>query len=287
MTTHYARLAGRKILRVGGEQAADFLQGLVSNDVTEARGDRAVFAALLTPQGKFLHDFFITEGPEGLVLETDGARLEDLKKRLTLYRLRSKVALEAAGDDQTVWAVWGDEADKAADLPVGTAYADPRLAALGTRIIATGDPTAALEGAGFQAATEDDHGLWRLRLGVPEGASDLKAESSGLLESNYDALNAISWTKGCYMGQELTARTHYRGLVKRRLVAIAYDGEAPAAGADLLSDGKTAGEVRSARGGAGIASLKLSMLNDQGTAILATQEGQQVTARLPDYLPAE
>lgn len=284
MTTYFTKLENRRILLVGGEQAAEFLQGLVSNDVTRAHGSQAVFATLLTPQGKFLHEFFIVEGPGGLLLETDGGRIEDLKKRLSLYRLRSKVTLEVAGEDLSVWAVWGPGATEIVSQPHGTAVMDPRLAALGVRIITKDDPGEALAAAGLEPASAVDYDLWRLRHAVPEGSADLKPESSALLESNYDALNAIAWDKGCYMGQELTARTRYRGLVKRRLVGIGYEGAALEPGSALSANGRQVGEVRSTREGIGMASLRLDALDEGGRAELTAGDGRAVTAHLPDYV---
>ena len=140
----------------------------------------------------------------------------------------------------------------------GIAYVDPRLASLGVRVILpSADAEQDLRNAGATAESADRYDSHRLALGVPEGGRDLVVEKSTLLESNYDALNAISWDKGCYLGQELTARMKYRGLVKKRLMPVAVGGTLPAAGTPITLDGREVGEMRSGRDGFAIALLRL------------------------------
>ncbi len=225
--TRLAALPERGVIEVGGEDRIDFLQGLISNDVTLAAPGQAVWAALLTPQGKYLADFFILADADRLLLDCERAQIPMLLQRLSRFRLRSKVALRVV-DDLSVYAAWDG-------APTGQAIAapDPRLPAAGWRVLsATPLPTTALQ------VDWDRH---RLALGLPDGSRDLEAEKSVLLEAGFDELNGVSWTKGCYMGQELTARTKYRGLVKRRLVPVTVAGSLPAA--------RHAGAARRRRGG--------------------------------------
>jgi len=269
------RFGDRGVLRISGTDGADFLQGLTSNDVRRVGPDRALFSALLTPQGKYLHDFCIVALDDSLLLDCEGARRADLLRRLKVYRLRSKVALDDVTDGTAVAAAIGDGAAAAFGLPAepgaatafgeGVAYVDPRRAALGVRLLlprAAAD--AALAGTGLTEADPAEYDRLRLSLGVPDGSRDLAVEKATLLESNYDALHAISWDKGCYMGQELTARTKYRGLVKKRLVPVAVEGPLPAPGTPVLLDGREVGELRTGRDGLALALLRLDALERSG-----------------------
>ena len=262
------RLPQRGVLRISGEDRETFLQGLVSNDVRRVAADRAEFGALLTPQGKYLHDFFIAAVGDAWLLDCEGPRADDLFRRLRLYKLRSRVDLAVASADWTVATVFGpgaaaalalgNQAGAARPLAGGAAFVDPRLDKLGVRLIlpaATAD--AALAEIAATAADPNAYDDHRLALGVPDGSRDLHLEKSTLLEANYDALGAISWDKGCYMGQELTARTRYRGLLKRRLVPVTLDGPLPEPGTPIRAGEREVGEIRSGRGTRAIALLRL------------------------------
>jgi len=263
-------LAARGVLAVAGPDRRGFLQGLVSNDVGKLAADRAVYAALLTAQGKYLHDFIMIEQDDEIRLDAEAARLADLKRRLSMYRLRAKVDI-VERPELAVAAVFGDAALAALGLPAregaaqpcegGVALTDPRLAALGGRIIAGRERIADLQQrfAPAEAAGYDRH---RLALGVPDGSRDLVAEKSILLEAGFDELNGVDWQKGCYVGQELTARTKYRGLIKRRLFPVEIDGAAPVPGTILTAGGQEAGEMRSSQDGLGLALLRLDAIAD-------------------------
>ncbi|WPB84524.1 CAF17-like 4Fe-4S cluster assembly/insertion protein YgfZ [Sediminicoccus rosea] len=241
-----AILTERAVLEVTGEDRLAFLQGLVSNDVTLAAPGRAVWTALLTPQGKWLADFFLTAEADRLLLDAEAAQAGMLMQKLLRFRLRSKVALAPLAG-WVVQAGWGD-----ALMPAG-ATPDPRLAEAGWRW-PTPSPLPA-------DALPDDYDAHRLSLGLPDGSRDMQAEHSVLLEAGFDELHGVSWSKGCYMGQELTARTKYRGLVKRRLVPVAVEGPLPARGTPVTQGGAELGEMRSGRAGRGLALLRLPALS--------------------------
>jgi len=209
-------LEHRGVLRVGGADRRSFLQGIVSNDVERASAERAVWAAFLTPQGKFLHEFIVVEQESAFLLDCEAERAADLQRRLKLYKLRAQVTLEAA-DDLAVAVLFGTDALALLDLPAepgrarglagGLAYVDPRLPELGARaILPRAEAQEVLNGAGFAEATLADYDALRIAAGVPDGSRDLEIEKSTLLESGFDELHGIDWDKGCYMGQELTAR---------------------------------------------------------------------------------
>ncbi len=200
--TKIAALPARGVIAVTGEDRVGFLQGLVSNDVAAAEPGRAVWAALLTPQGKWLADFFILSDGERLLLDCERAHLPMLQQRLTRYRLRSRVALNDA--DLSVFAAWDGEPDVG-----GIAARDPRLPEAGWRgacqqpaeLRPTPQRTTGIVTVSVSAC-RTDRAIWSFR------------KKSILLEAGFDELNGVSWSKGCYMGQELTARTKYRGLAE-------------------------------------------------------------------------
>ncbi len=262
----FAVLEGRGVLSVSGPDRVSFLQGLVSNDVEKAGPGCAVYAALLTPQGKFLYDFFIVEAEDALLLDCERSGIEGLKKRLNMYKLRADITLEDRSEDWSVAAVFDGDTFEAAVEGVAV-FADPRLAKAGVRcILPRTEAPAILEKAGFDAADETDYDHLRLTLGLPDGSRDMVVEKSTLLESGFDELGGVDWDKGCYMGQELTARTKYRGLVKKRLMPVSFDGPPPEAGTQVTQDGKDVGEVRSSiateEGGIGLALMRLEALEN-------------------------
>jgi folate-binding protein YgfZ len=244
-----AFLPDRGVLEVAGPDRAAFLQGLVSNDVAEIRGGQAVWAALLTPQGKWLADFFVMATPDALLLDAEAAQVPMLAQRLARFRLRAKVTLRDASAEWRVHAAWDEE-----EPPPGLAVRDPRLPQAGWRVLAT----SALDGA----TGAQDYDRHRLALGLPDGSRDMESEKSVLLEAGFDELHGVSWSKGCFMGQELTARTRYRGLVKRRLVPVAVAGPLPARGTPVLDlAGAEVGEMRSGRDAQGLALLRIEALD--------------------------
>ena len=261
----FVLLEQRAVLAVAGADRHTFLQGLVSNDVGKLAAGQAAYAALLTAQGRYLHDFIMVEIDDAIWLDAERSRLDDLKRRLSLYRLRAKVAF-AERPDLGVAAVFGDGVAAALELPAepgatrpqhgGVIMVDPRLAALGARVIAERGRLTGIAAA-FMPAVFADYDRHRLALGVPDGSRDLVPEKSILLESGFDELNGVDWQKGCYVGQELTARTKYRGLIKKRLFPVRIDGPSPAPGTIVNLDGKEAGEMRSSRDGLGLALLRL------------------------------
>jgi folate-binding protein YgfZ len=282
-----AYLPGRGAVAVRGPDAVPFLQGLVSNDVTGLAPGEARWAALLTPQGKWLADFFLLAAPEGLLLDCERAQAPMLAALLSRYRLRAKVAVEDASAAFAIHAVWGAGAEAEAR----------RLAAVGADALAAegsaGRPVAAADArhplAGWRlllpaplagAEAEEAYDIHRLSLGLPDGSRDLDAEKSVLLEAGFDELNGVSWTKGCYLGQELTARTKYRGLLKRRLVPVAVAGPLPPRGTPVLLAGEEVGEMRSGRNGLGLALLRLAALRAPSLSCGAAE----LTPRIPDWM---
>ncbi len=280
-------LEERGVLAIGGSQRRSFLQGLVSNDVERIGPSQAIYAALLTPQGKFLFDFFIAEQDETLLLDVDRERLPDLLRRLTMYKLRSDVTLSDWSADWFVAALLdapdalGDVPGTAARLSDGVAFTDPRLARLGARAVLP--RSIPLETLGYAEAPFETYEARRIALGIPDTRRDLEADKTLLLEANFDQLNGVSFNKGCYVGQELTARTKYRGNVRRRLYPVVLDGTA-APGAEVMLGDREAGALRSVAGDRGIALLRIEDVDkarESGTPLMAGSAMIQVESPVP------
>lgn len=194
-------LIDRAVLRISGEEARPFLQGLVTQDVLTLKEGEPRWAGLLTPQGKVLFDFFLWADGDDLLIDCEAAQADVLARRLTLYRLRRKVVIERATDLAVHWSP--DE---------GGRPKDPRLPELGHRWIASPDNSGPEHAARWRAH--------RLSLGVTEGVAELGSDQTLWLEANAEELNGVDYRKGCYVGQENTARMHYRSKVNRRLAVV-------------------------------------------------------------------
>ncbi len=275
MPVHFCELE-RDLIEITGADTRVFLQGLISQDVEKVSSDRAAYGTLLTPQGKFLHDFILLPWSDGILIDCEGGRGEDLATRLSRFKLRANVTLTAR-PDLCVKAIFGtgtldtiklkDDAGECRSEAGALVLADPRTTELGARIVGSHDAVDRLVAEySISPGTFADYDRQRIRLEVPDGLRDLELEKSTLLESNIDALNGIDWGKGCYMGQELTARTKYRGLVKRSLKAFRLDGPTPEPGTAINAGDKVVGEVRSARDGIILASIRVDA-GDSGNSL--------------------
>jgi folate-binding protein YgfZ len=237
-----AHLPSRGVIAVSGPDRIAFLNGLVSNDVSRVAPGQAIWAAMLSPQGRYLTDFFILHDDDRLLLDAPRAAVPDLH------------------------AAWDGTPP---EIPITAP--DPRLAEAGYRLIS--DTPVETE------ADEDSYQIHRHRLGLPDGPPDLEPEKTLLLEAGFDELNGVDWRKGCYMGQELTARTKYRGLIKRRLIPVTLEASAPPPGTPILAEGTEIGTIRSSAGALALATLRLDAL---GKPLIAG--ASLVTPRIPDWM---
>lgn len=283
-------LDDRGLIGVTGGETRSFLQGLISNDIDKVGATRAIYTSLLTPQGKFLHDFFIAElatdeEPDALVIECEAGRQADLERRLTFYKLRADVSFTDLTERYGVTALIGKEAFAAVGLgeKTGTAtgfgggvvFADARLAAMGARaILPQGTGEVALNEAGFASGERSAYEHLRLEHGLPDGSRDIIVEKFFPLECGLEELNGIDYDKGCYVGQELTARTHHRGTIKKRLMRVDVEGPLPEPGTPILADGKKAGEIRTGRDGKAIAMIRLEYMEAAAGGALSAGEAQ-------------
>ena len=257
------RLPSRGVIEIAGDDRRSFLQGLITNDVMALTPSNAIYAALLTPQGKYLFDFLIVAEGDRLLLDVEADRRADLMRRLMLYKLRAKVTI-------------ADRSDALAVVLSSAGIADPRHPGLGGRAILPHTTAEKLP------ADESAYQTHRLSLGIPEGSADFVVDKLLILEGNLDYLNGVSFTKGCYVGQELTARMKHRGKVRKRLLPVRVVGDLPPAGTPITDDGREVGELRGGQGSRAIAYLRLDDLDlgksyRCGTAL--------VTPERPEWLP--
>jgi folate-binding protein YgfZ len=253
------QLIDRGVIRVSGEDARDFLQNLVTNDMDAVTPERAGYGALLTPQGKIICDFLIValsgEDGGGFLLDTPLLQVPDLMKRLKLYKLRAKVTLQDLSEHSTVLAS-ADGAPLPADA--GLVYDDPRLPELGQRAV--------VDAAGVEPLVDAEPEAYharRVTLGVPAGGRDFVYGDTFPHEALLDQLGGVSFKKGCYIGQEVVSRMQHRGTARTRVVPVVFDdGIATETGAQATAGGKPLGTIGSAAGGKALAMLRLDRLAD-------------------------
>ncbi len=251
-------LPGRAVLRLAGPEARPFLQGLISNDVDRLAPGRPLYAALLTPQGRYLFDFILVADGDAILVDVERERAPELRQRLLMYRLRSKVTIEEPEPGPAVLALFGPGLGAAPAGPGALSFLDPRLPELGLRIIVQeGEVSGLAQSLQLELAAPEAYERHRLRLGVPDGSRDLVPQKALLLESGFEELHGVSFDKGCFVGQELTARTKHRGLVKKRLFPVRVEGALPEPGTIIRAGGQEAGEMRSGLDDRALALLRL------------------------------
>lgn len=230
---------GRTVLKITGADARPLLQDLVTNDLDRLRPDNLVYAALLTPQGKYLFDFFVGMNGDALFLDVAADQAPALAQRLAMYRLRRKMEIEATGTSVTL--VWGEGA------PPEGARPDPRDPALGWRIY--GGPPA------VETADRTEYDALRVARSAPATGIELIPNETFILEAGFDRLNGVDFRKGCYVGQEVTARMRHKTELKKGLVRVRVNGDAPP-GTPVTADGKPAGTLFTVAGAEGLAHLR-------------------------------
>ncbi|MFC3691811.1 YgfZ/GcvT domain-containing protein [Chenggangzhangella methanolivorans] len=247
-----AFLDGRGVLHVTGSDAGRFLDNLLTNDVGKLAAGRAAYAALLTPQGKIIADMLASRIEGGFRLDLAGHLAADIARRLTLYKLRSKVEIEDASDRFRTLVVWGD----GQLLPRGGPdfVIDPRLPGLGARAYVA--PGSAMPDGVADVGLERyrEH---RIALGVPMGGLDFVYGDAFPHEACLDQLNGIDFKKGCYVGQEVVSRMEHRGTARTRVTPVRIDGLPPEVGAAVLAGEKTVGRMGSSVEGRGLALIRL------------------------------
>jgi tRNA-modifying protein YgfZ len=269
-------LPNRGVVRVTGEDARTFLDGLITNSMAGVCPGQAIHAALLTPQGKIITDFFVTEAPVedggGFYCDVPLVAATDLAKRLGFYKLRAKVVIEDISPELGVVAVWSGDC-AAGDLSLG--FVDPRLPSLGLRVLAHQTQTEALiKELGAEIVAPEDYHTHRASLGVGEAMFDFALGDAFPHEINMDQLHGVDFKKGCYIGQEVISRMQHRGTARTRLIQLAYAGgfNVPE-GAPVFAGDKSLGFTGSADKGVGLAMVRLDRVADAVAAGITITAG--------------
>lgn len=264
----YIPLPHRTAIRISGSDRATFLQGLISNNIEKASDTQAIYALMLTPQGKFLYDFFIVTQDESHLLDIPAAHKDTILKKLKMYKLRSDVIIEDLSDTHECSAllgenVWAEIEEKTAGLIhgfcKGVAYSDPRSTKLFARsFIEKENHYQSFEAKEFSKGNIEDYERLRITAAIPSADEDMISEKSFPLDFGFDKLGAIDFNKGCYVGQEVTARMHHRSDLKKALYQVKTDtaSSLPASGSAVTADGHKLGELRSSVGHIGLALLR-------------------------------
>ncbi len=262
-------LPDRAVIRLSGEARRSFLQGIITQDMDRLAPGAAIFSALLTPQGKILADFFVVETDDALFIDCDTANAPTLTKRLTLYKLRAKVSIDS---DESLCVLAGDTKPS---IECATSYLDPRHAKLGWRMIASSD----------EVKPASEYEAKRIAAGVPEFGKDFGPDETFLLDVNYDALNAVSYKKGCFIGQEVSSRMKRKGEARRRTLIAEFSGPAPGKGAEVTAGETRLGELMSGAGNLALASIRMDRWQ-KAAAENAPIEcgGNALHLRVPEYL---
>ncbi len=266
------KLEDRGILYLTGGECRNFLQNIITNNVDNIKGGNGVFAALLTPQGKYLFDFFLVEDDGNLILDCHQSQREALLQKLKMYKLRADVNIIDISGEVTVWSTTslaGPDTKHHISIP------DPRHESMGWRLYlpATGTPDMAREDL-------SQYKKRRISLGIPEGPIDLEQNKRFIMEANFEELNGLDFKKGCYVGQEINARMKHRGTLKKRILPIRFEGAAPAPNTAILMGDKNAVDVLSAIDVKGLALLRLERLEGN----LTLEDGTAITPHIPDWL---
>ena len=268
-----AFLPDRGVIKVSGEGARDFLNGLVTTDVDLIQPGLGRFGALLTPQGKIVVDFLVTEAPSGhgggLLIDCPRALAPGLADKLGFYKLRAKVVVENLSDSLGVLAVWDGEPAMKPDLT----FADPRGDKLGWRILIPQElapKVASLIGADLvDSAVYEAH---RIVCGAPRGGIDFMYGDAFPHETNMDRLHGVDFDKGCYVGQEVVSRMQHRGTARTRTVRLILEDSPPEAGVAIVAGDKPVGTMGSSAGGMGLALVRIDRVADAldaGTPLMA------------------
>jgi tRNA-modifying protein YgfZ len=276
---HIAELPRRTVVCVSGPEAEKFLNDLVTNDLTALAANGAGYGGLLAPQGKILFDFVVFRDAERFLFDLPKAVAADFIKRLGFYKLRAKVEISDLSTTHRIAAIWGSAGPPSI---LGIVAADPRLPALGYRVIV--ETNGPIEATGHVADGEAGYDAHRIALGIPEGGMDFTYGEAFPHDADMDQLGGVAFDKGCYIGQEVVSRMQHRGTARRRIVQASADAPLPQSGTEISAGGKPVGTITSSADNDGLALIRLDRAKeaiDTGVPLLANDVPVEI--KIPDW----
>lgn len=260
--SQYIPLKNRSVIAINGSDTEKFMQGLITNDIGKVTEREAIYALMLTPQGKYLFDFFIIKHDGGYLIDCAAEQIEKIIKKLSMYKLKSDVKIIDISKQYEIFAVI--EGDVSNDM---ISYQDPRNEKMGRRVvidIIRSSVYQEMVGRELESESYSIYNHLRISLAIPCGIDDMEPEKSFPHEFNMDNLNAIDYKKGCYVGQEVTARVHYKGTLRKTIYKIKSDKPLPQRGSEIRMDGHMAGTMLSSEGNIGLAVLNIEDVEKVG-----------------------
>lgn len=280
-----ALLTNRGILAVTGEDATKLLQGVITNDMERLKTEAALHTGLLSPQGKILFDFFVVKTSDGLLIETLRSSAAPLKQRLDMYKLRADATITDVTENYTVAVCWGGPHKPADETSPTIGFLDPRNPDLGIRQLASLESDWRKDAEGTEAASQEDYHTNRIAVGVPEAGCDFLLGEAFPHEALYDQTHSVSFTKGCYVGQEVVSRMQHRGTARKRIVPVVATEPMPVTGTEIRANDVAIGKLGSTSGDRGLAMIRLDRaaeFRSKGVPLMAGDT--LVEIKLPDWV---
>lgn len=280
-----ALLTDRGVLSVTGQDAVKLLQGVVTNDMERLDREGAIHTGLLSPQGKILFDFFVTRNADGLLIDTLKTSVPQLKQRLEMYRLRADAEIRDVSANYTVTVCWGGPHTAVHEVAPTVGFRDPRHPGLGFRQLASLESEWRSVGEGAEPATQEDYRAHRIAIGVPAAGHDFPLGDTYPHEALYDQTGSVSFTKGCYVGQEVVSRMQHRSTARKRIVPVESESALPARGADIRAGDVTIGTLGSVAGKRGLAMIRLDRAAEFRAKGIGLKAGDaSIEIVLPDWV---
>ncbi len=280
-----ALLPNRGVIAVTGEDAIKLLQGVITNDMARLETEAALHTGLLSPQGKILFDFFVVKSSNGLLIDTLRTSVPALRLKLEMYKLRANATIKDVTENYTVAACWDGPPEAVHEGSPTISFRDPRHPDLGMRHLASLESDWGSDADGAEAASQDDFQAHRIGIGVPEVGQDFALGDTFPHEALYDQTHSVSFTKGCYVGQEVVSRMQHRGTARKRIVPVVASTAMPVTGTEIRANDVAIGSIGSLAGNRALAMLRLDRAAEFRTKGVPLMAGDTlVEIQLPDWV---
>ena len=258
----YYNLTKNEIIKISGKDKCNFLQGIISNDIKNVENGKPIYSSILSPQGRFLYDFFVIKNQDSFLLECRKVHSFEILKKFNMHKLRSDVNFELQNNFEILLLNIEDIDIVLESLKNKMHFSDPRFPKLLSRIYIKGsDVEKIINSSRLKEISNQDYKNFRLKYFIPDFTEDAEIGKSLLMEMRFDKLNGISWDKGCYMGQEVTARMKYRNIVKKQLFGVKINFNSFTDN-DIKVEGESIGKLMSHNKEYGISFINLKKLDE-------------------------